>query len=111
MAASPPSATATSYPAWRNMMASRSRILCSSSTTRTRTSGMRREGEDEGCAGAGLALHVDLPAVLLHDAVHERQTEAAAVRFGREEGLEDLREIGGDDALAGIGHTEHEVAA
>src|SRR5262245_22735333 len=111
MAASPPSATATSYPAWRSMMASRSRMLCSSSTTRTRTSGIGGEGEGERRAGAGTALHVDLAAVPLHDAVDARQAEAASGGLGREEGLEDLRQVGGDDALAGIDHPEHQIAA
>src|SRR6185295_7965788 len=111
IAASPPSATATSYPAWRSMMASRSRMLCSSSTTRTRTSGMGGEGEGEGGAGAGTALDVDLAAVLLDDTVHQGQTDAAAVGLGREEGLEDLRQIGGDDALTGVGHPQHQIAA
>src|SRR4029453_16426159 len=91
------------------MMASRSRMLCSSSTTRTLTSGMRGDGEGEGGAGARPTLHVDLAAVLLDDTVHERQ--AAAVGLGREEWLEDLDQVGGGDTFATVTHAQHEVAA
>src|SRR5882672_8297402 len=93
------------------MMASRSRMLCSSSTTRTRTSGMGGDGEGEGGAGARTALDIDLTAVLLHDAVHEGQAQAATIRLGREEGLEDLGQVRRDDALAAVAHPQHEVPA
>src|SRR5918996_3071474 len=78
------------------MIDSRSRMLCSSSTTSTRMSGIRgRERHGEDAAGPRAALDVDLAAVVLHDAVHQGQAEAAAVRLGGEERLEDVPEIGG----------------
>src|SRR5439155_1904861 len=94
------------------MMASSSRMLCSSSTTRTRMSGMRgRQGEREGAADARTALHVDLAAVVLHDAVHKGQAQPGAVGLGGEERLEDVAEIAGGDALPGVGHAHHQATA
>src|SRR4030095_15236455 len=93
------------------MIASRSPMLCSSSTTRTLTSGMRGDGEGEGGAGARPTLHVDLAAVLLDDAVHEGHAQAAAIGLGREERLEDLGQVAGVDAFAAVARAQHEVAA
>src|SRR5512134_2272752 len=92
------------------MIASRSRMLCSSSTTSTRASGMSgRKRDGEGAADARPALHVDLAPVILDDPMHESQAEAAAARLGGEERLEDLAEIGGRDALAGVVHAQNEA--
>src|SRR6185503_10065867 len=91
------------------MIASRSRMLCSSSTTSTRISGIaNREGESEGAAGAGPALDVDVAAMVLHDPVNEGEADAGSARLGGEEGFEDRAEIGGRDALAGVVHPDHE---
>src|SRR5256885_14446914 len=93
------------------MMASSSRMLCSSSTTSTRMSGMRGQGEGEDGADAGAALDVDLAAVVLHDPVHEGEAEPGTGGLGRVEGLEDVREVVAADALAGVGHPEEQPAA
>src|ERR1700730_3178602 len=115
-------------------MASRSRMLFSSSTTRTRASLMssssrgvgfrrspsadrsgasgcssapksewygstpggpvgRREGQDERGALAHPTPDLDGSAVLLDYPIDERQADAAPLRFGREERLEDMRKI------------------
>ena len=42
-----------------------------------------------------LAVHVNAPAMLLDDALHNRQAQAGAGGLGAEEGLKDMREIGG----------------
>src|SRR5438105_6297560 len=93
------------------MMASSSRMLCSSSTTSTRTLGMTGQGEGEDRADAGAALDVDLTAVVLHDPVHEGQAEPGARGLGRVEGLEDVGEVVAADALAGVGDPQEQVAA
>src|SRR5512133_561256 len=93
------------------MMASRSRMLCSSSTTSTRMSGIRgRERDGERAAQAWAAVDVDLAAVVLHDAVHQGEAEPATVGLGGEEGLEDVAEVGGLDPLSGVAHAQHETA-
>src|ERR671931_2218968 len=94
------------------MMASSSRMLCSSSTTRTRVSATDRgEAEGEDAAGACRRLHVDLAAVVLHDSVDEGQPEPAAVGLRREERLEDVRKVLTRNALAGVADTHLETAA
>src|SRR5438132_1999885 len=107
-ACSPPSATVTSWPACLSMMARSSRMLRSSSTTSTRVSGMAWQGKGERRAQARRAAHVDVTAVLLHDAVDQREPESGSLRFGGEEGLEDVREVARGDALAGIAHGDLE---
>ena len=61
----------------------------------------------------GLAVDADEPAVLLHDAVHRRETEAGALPdvLRREERLEQVRLRGGVHAAAGVAHGEHHVVA
>src|ERR671924_821392 len=94
------------------MMASSSRMLCSSSTTSTRMSDIgRRQGDGEGAAHARAAVHVDVAAVVLHDAVYEREPEAAAAGLRREERLEDVAQVAGGDALTGVGHAQDQAAA
>src|SRR5438132_638787 len=98
IAASPPSATVTSWPACFSMIARSSRMLRSSSTTRTRVSGMAgRQRHREHGPEAGRAADVHLAAVLLHDPVDERESEPGAVGLGGEEGLEDVGEVVGRD--------------
>src|SRR6185436_16189467 len=92
------------------MMARSSRMLCSSSTTSTRMSGMRGQGEGEDGAHAGAALDVDLAAVVLHDPVHEGETEAGPGGLGGVEGLEDMSEIVAGDPLAGVGDPKEQPA-
>src|SRR5881409_3874367 len=104
-ACSPPSATVTSWPACLSMMARSSRMLRSSSTTSTRVSGIaggKREGECR--AEARRAAHVDLASVLLDDAVDEGEPKSGTLRFGGEKGLEDVGEVAGSDAVAGVAH-------
>src|SRR5882724_7137291 len=108
-ACSPPSATVTSWPACRSMIARSSRMLRSSSTTSTRVSGTaggKREGERR--AEVRRAVHVDLASVLLDDAMDEGEPETGALRLGGEEGLEDVGEVAGADALPGVAHRDLE---
>src|SRR5688500_15283169 len=85
------------------MMPSSSRMLCSSSTTRTRASAMAaRDPEREGAATARRRLDVDLAAVILQDAVNEGQSETAAARLGGEERLEDVCHVAPADAVTRI---------
>src|SRR5437762_2304334 len=94
------------------MNARSSRMLRSSSTTRTRVSGMAgREGEGKGGAQARRAPNVDVPAVLLDDAVDEREPEARPLRLGREEGFEHVRDVARRNALAGIADRDLERVA
>ena len=53
-----------------------------------------RKVEAEGRADARLAIDVNCPLVLLHDAVDHGQAEAGALAhlLGGEEGLEDMRQ-------------------
>jgi len=62
---------------------------------------------------AARAVHGDLAAVVADDAVGDRQAEprSLAHRLGREEGLEDAREIGRLDAFPGVGELENDVGA
>src|SRR5437870_7801285 len=104
-ACSPPSARVTSWPACRSMIARSSRMLRSSSTTSTRVSGIaggQREGECR--AEARRAAHVDLASVLLDDAVDEGEPKPGPLRLGGEKGLEDVGEVAGSDAVAGVAH-------
>src|SRR6266511_1661674 len=64
------------------------------------------EADDERGPAAAVALDLDAPAVLGDDLLRQRQPEAGAALLGREEGIEDLRQIGGLDALAGVGDGE-----
>src|SRR5690349_6781271 len=99
-------------------MASSSRMLFSSSTTRTRASFMsssfrticssapgavrRREDEDECGALSHATAHLDRAAVLLDDAIDQGEANAAPFRLGGEERLEDVGEISFRDALAAV---------
>src|SRR5687768_12878569 len=63
----------------------------------------------EGGALLELALHLDLAAVFLNNAVDDGQPEACSVVFGGEKGIEDVRNIFTANALAIIanGHAQH----
>src|SRR3989442_7783665 len=112
IAASPPSATVTSWPACLSMIASSSRMLRSSSTTRTRVSGIAGGQRDrERGPEARRAAHVDLAAVLLHDPVDEREAEPGAPGLGGEERLEDLREAVPCDPVPAVGHPHLQLLA
>src|SRR5262245_43591564 len=94
------------------MMPSSSRMLCSSSTTRTRVSAMDpREAQGEDAAGAERRFHVDVAAVVLHDPIDEGQTDAGAVGLRGEERLEDVSEVFLRDAFAGVRDTHLEASA
>ena len=64
-------------------------------------------------AVAGLGVELDVPARLLHEAVHHAQPEAAAEprALGRVERLERARELGRRHAGAGVGDRHHHVLA
>ena len=59
-----------------------------------------------------LALRFDVTAVVGHDALghHEPETAAATGRLGAEERREDLRQIGGGDPAARVGHADFDLA-
>src|SRR2546423_14628465 len=85
------------------MMPRSSRMLCSSSTTRTRASAMTaRDPECEGAAAAGRRVHLDLAPVVLEDAVHQGQPETAAAGLRREERLENVGDVAPGDGVGGI---------
>src|SRR5437899_12305480 len=87
------------------MIARSSRMLRSSSTTSTRVSGIAGGKRESECrAEARRAAHVDLASVLLDDAVDEGEPKSGTLRFGGEEGLEDVGEIAGSVAVAGADH-------
>src|SRR5512132_2090007 len=89
------------------MMPSSSRMLCSSSTTRTRVSGIGgRKVDGERGPGPAHAVDFDLAAMLLHDPVDEREADAAAVALRGEERLEDVADIVEGDPFAGIADGE-----
>src|SRR5689334_20320684 len=91
------------------MIARRSRMLCSSSTTSTRMSAIEaRQGDGEGAAESGTAVDVDLTAMILDDAVDQSQSESTPIGLRREEWLEDLGEVGGGDPLAGVVDAQHQ---
>src|SRR5437899_2371268 len=109
-----PSLTAmTSYPAWRSPFSSTQRRLSSSSATRIRAfigAGLVlssfRDGNEARHAGAAPfgALHLDGAAVLLEDAMADREAEPEALVLGREERVEDPRADAGGNPRALIGH-------
>src|ERR1043166_1306021 len=86
----------------------------SSSTTRTFPVGPGGDGkvDAEGAAEAGGGLDFDSAPVLLHDAVTDREAKAGAPsrRLGGEERLEDLGQVGGGDAGAGVRHLGGDLA-
>src|SRR5688572_16824903 len=84
------------------MMPSSSRMLCSSSTTRTRASAMTGDPDGEGAAAAGGRLDIDLAAVVREDAVNQGQPETAATGLGREERLDDMGAVTAADPVAGV---------
>src|SRR5262245_53512892 len=103
-------------------MARRSRMLFSSSTTRTRASlmpgtlprarvrprgprapaGVGGQRQEKRGAQPGLAAHLHLAAVVLRDAVDRREAEPGAAGLRGEERLEDVREVGRRDPVAGV---------
>ena len=58
----------------------------------------------EQCTSAGFALDFDRPAMLLHDAVSDRQSKAGALarRFGREERIVDAGQSDPRRSLPGV---------
>src|SRR5512143_4179878 len=70
-----------------------------------------REGEDECSALAHPTPHFDGAPVLLDDSIDERKADAAALRLGREEGLEDMGKIAVGDALARVRDRDLEPAS
>src|SRR5713101_4473945 len=88
-------------------MSSSSRMLRSSSTTRTRALGMAR-GQMEGELGAqsAFASDRDFAAVLLGDSVREREPEASALMARGEERFEDVGQILGENSLAAVRHRQ-----
>src|SRR5207249_8378458 len=94
------------------MIARSSRMLRSSSTMSTRVSGMAgRQGKGKGRAQARRAADVDVPPVLLDDAVDEGEPEPGPLRLGREEGLEHVGDVARGDALAGVADRDLERVA
>src|SRR5216683_6652443 len=84
-------------------MSSSSRMLGSSSTTRTRALGMtHRQANDELGPEAVLTSHRDLAAVLVDDAVDEREPEPRGIVARRRERLEDVGELVGPNAVASV---------
>src|SRR5512146_1646267 len=94
------------------MMPSSSRMLCSSSTTRTRVSGIGGgKGDRERGPGPAHAVDFDLAAVLLHDPVAERVEGDAFAGIADGE-LQPPTMLGGTDAqLAAVGHRLRRVQA
>src|SRR5947209_5462849 len=82
-------------------------------TTRAFTAGRSRRGQPDGEGGAAPdgAVDLDLAAVLLDDAIADRQAEADVrpLVLGGEEGLEDALLDLGRDALAGVGDGEADL--
>src|SRR5713101_1568707 len=78
-------------------------MLSSSSTTRIRASGMAlRKTQGELGSRSAVAAHRDLAAVLLDDAMDEREAETGAVVAGREERLERVSKVFGCNAVARV---------
>src|SRR5262245_21321024 len=94
------------------MIASSSRMLRSSSTTRTRVSDIAsRQRQGERRPEPRRATNIDLTAVLLYDPVHERQPQPGPFRLCGEEGLEDVGDVRGGDPVAGVAHRHLEYRA
>ena len=70
-----------------------------------------RQEDAERRALAQLAVDPDMPAALVHDAVHRGEPEPRAVVLGGEEGLEEVRLHVRVHADARIRHLEHHVRA
>src|SRR5579872_1672448 len=100
-------APATMYPSCSSTACIVTATLSSSSTTSTRAGGASAidrlrdgdpiggQGDREGGAAAGPAHHLELAAVLPHDAQAHPEAEAGALRFalGGEERLEDMAQV------------------
>src|SRR5262245_14619138 len=73
----------------------------------------QRKEDLEARALAGGALHLDVPAMARDDAVADRQTQTGpfAHRLGREERVEEARQIFGRDAAAVIGDLDEKLIA
>ena len=72
------------------------------------------EGDGERGALAEGAFHADGAAVELHEGLGERKADARAVGVrpvGLEEAVEDVADVAGGDALAGVGHLKREGVA
>src|SRR3546814_5251750 len=81
--------------------------VCSSDLRRG-AGGVDGKVDGEGRALAGHRIGEDVPARLLDDAVDGREPQPGALAgfLGGEEGLENLAEMFGRDARAGIAHLE-----
>ena len=72
------------------------------------------EGDSERGALAKGAFHADGAAVELHEGLGERKADARAVGVrpvSLEEAVEDVADVAGGDALAGVGHLKREGVA
>src|SRR6185369_12967466 len=125
LTAAVPSLTAvTSWPAWRRPFSRTQRRLSSSSATRMRafmvaiaggvllSFGDRQEARHAGAAPGG-AVHLDRAAVLLENAVTDREPQPEALVLGREERIEDSRadRLGNSRPLVGHLHFHHAALA
>src|SRR5208337_904253 len=72
---------------------------------------MEWEPQDKGGPPVLFAGHVNGGVVLLQDLVHNGQAQPGAFRFGGEEGIEDLGEVGRRDAAAGVHNVQGQVPA
>src|SRR5690348_1553517 len=91
-------------------MPSSSRMLCSSSTTRTLVSATdHRKAKGEGTAGAWRRFHGHVAAMILHDAVDEGEPESGTIQLGREERLEDVADILRRDAFTAVHHADFQA--
>src|SRR5215813_9596759 len=61
------------------------------------------EVEQHGGAVAFAAQHLDRATVLLHDGLRDRESEPGALRLGREERMEQLRQHAARHARAVVG--------
>src|SRR6188474_2091807 len=84
------------------------RRLSSSSMMSTRLAAMAssayRQHDRHRRAGAGLAFDVDGAAVIAHDGVRDGKSQARAVLFGGEEGIEHARQRVGRNPRPLIAH-------
>ena len=75
-----------------------------------------RQHDREGAAPAGRRRDLDRAAVSVHDPLHQAQAEPAAARLARhgfratEEGLEEVRHLGGGNAVAPVFDRDADLA-
>src|SRR5258706_15985606 len=68
------------------------------------------QADKEAGPAPALALHVDVPAVFLHDLMRDRQPETASVFFGRKKRIEDVLDVFFGNADAGVAHFDLDEA-